>query len=167
MKTETKVNTKHTQFLQTQKQNKTAQNTQQSLFRFQTNNTHKQSAIMTRKATNKNTSTTTTKAMTTISAVARKSKAPCASEEERKERRRAANRRSAQKSRYREMVLMEELQKTVTDLSKRNSSLKDENDAFRRDLALLQNLMVGRKQPQQKAVVSSAVGACGTGESVS
>lgn len=79
---------------------------------------------------------------------AKTSKSPRASEEERKERRRAANRRSAQKSRYREMVLMDELQKTVSELTKRNAVLKDENEAFRRDLALLKGIMQERKLRQ-------------------
>mmetsp|Transcript_18385 Transcript_18385/g.31359 ORF Transcript_18385/g.31359 Transcript_18385/m.31359 type:complete len:87 (-) Transcript_18385:1777-2037(-) len=79
---------------------------------------------------------------------AKTSKSPSASDEERKERRRAANRRSAQKSRYREMVLMDELQKTVAELTKRNAMLKEENEAFRRDLVLLKGVMEERKMRQ-------------------
>lgn len=78
---------------------------------------------------------------------------PRASEQERKERRRAANRKSARKSRYRENVLMDELQKTVTDLAKHNQSLKSENDDFRQEILALQSLMACHAKAQQ--VVSS------------
>mmetsp|Transcript_12662 Transcript_12662/g.29391 ORF Transcript_12662/g.29391 Transcript_12662/m.29391 type:complete len:178 (-) Transcript_12662:1440-1973(-) len=77
------------------------------------------------------------------------SKAPRASDEERKERRRAANRRSAQKSRYREMVLMDELQKTVSELTKRNAMLREENEAFRRDVAVLKGVVQQRELRQE------------------
>lgn len=66
-----------------------------------------------------------------------KSRAPRAGEVERKERRRAANRRSAQKSRYRETILMDELQRTVNDLTQKNELLRQENMQFRRDVEIL------------------------------
>ena len=68
-----------------------------------------------------------------------KSTAPRVKEkQENKERRRVANRRSAQKSRFREMVVMEELQKRVDELSKQNEALRVENINFRREMAKLQ-----------------------------
>lgn len=84
-----------------------------------------------------------------------RTKGPRASEDERKERRRAANRRSARKSRYKENVLLDELQKTVTELAKQNQSLKAENDAFKQDVVALQGLMVCKNNMQLQSVVSS------------
>lgn len=77
-----------------------------------------------------------------------RSKGPCASDDERKERRRAANRRSARKSRYRETVVLDELQKTVAQLAKQNESLRADNEAFRRDVLVLQSLIASRKTQQ-------------------
>jgi hypothetical protein len=71
-----------------------------------------------------------------------KSRAPRAGEVERKERRRAANRRSAQKSRYRETILMDELQRTVNDLTQKNELLRQENMKFRRDVEILQGFSI-------------------------
>jgi bZIP transcription factor len=62
-------------------------------------------------------------------------------DEERKERRRAANRKSARKSRFRESILLDELQKTVSQLSKQNDDLRADNDAFKRELILLRSLI--------------------------
>lgn len=83
-----------------------------------------------------------------------RSKGPCASDDERKERRRAANRRSARKSRYRETVVLDELQKTVAQLAKQNESLRADNEACRRDVLVLQSLIANRKT-QQLEMVSS------------
>ena len=52
-------------------------------------------------------------------------------EEIKREKRRAANRRSARKSRYREVVMMEELQRDVKRLTNRNEELKLENGQLR------------------------------------
>lgn len=75
--------------------------------------------------------------------------APRASETERKERRRAANRKSARKSRFRENVLMDELQKTVNDLGKHNQTLKSENDTFKEEITALQSLLACHAKSQQ------------------
>lgn len=75
--------------------------------------------------------------------------APRASESERKERRRAANRKSARKSRFRENVLLDELQKTVTDLGKHNHTLKSENNTFKEEIAALQSLLACHVKTQQ------------------
>jgi bZIP transcription factor len=89
-----------------------------------------------------------------------RSKGPCASDDERKERRRAANRRSARKSRFRETVVMEELQKTVAQLAKQNESLRADNEAFRRDVFVLQGLVANRKTQQLEMVGSCEDDCC-------
>jgi hypothetical protein len=52
-------------------------------------------------------------------------------EEMKREKRRAANRRSALKSRYRETVMLEELQRNTQELSVQNSTLRQENETLR------------------------------------
>jgi hypothetical protein len=52
-------------------------------------------------------------------------------EEMKREKRRAANRRSALKSRYREMVMLEELQRNTRELSVHNAALRQENESLR------------------------------------
>lgn len=59
------------------------------------------------------------------------------SDEEKRERRLAANRRSALKSRYRKMVLLDELQKTESELKAKNESIRRENMVIRAELAAL------------------------------
>mmetsp|Transcript_38617 Transcript_38617/g.56865 ORF Transcript_38617/g.56865 Transcript_38617/m.56865 type:complete len:117 (-) Transcript_38617:1555-1905(-) len=51
-------------------------------------------------------------------------------DKEKREKRLASNRRSAQKSRYREMVMIEELQQRVEKLRKQNQCLQEENIIF-------------------------------------
>jgi hypothetical protein len=52
-------------------------------------------------------------------------------EEMKREKRRAANRRSALKSRYRETVMLEELQRNTSELSVQNATLRQENESLR------------------------------------
>lgn len=52
-------------------------------------------------------------------------------EETKREKRRAANRRSALKSRYRETVMLEELQRSTEELSVQNSTLRQDNESLR------------------------------------
>ncbi len=68
-------------------------------------------------------------------------------EEAKRERRRAANRRSARKSRYREMVMLEELQKSVHELTVKNNALRQENDALRRGISAVKNFRQEQKLP--------------------
>ncbi len=82
-------------------------------------------------------------------------------EEAKRERRRAANRRSARKSRYREMVMLEELQKSVHELTVKNNALRQENDALRRGISAVKNFRQEQKLP------SSLVSAWGWKISVS
>ena len=58
-------------------------------------------------------------------------------EELKREKRRASNRRSAHKSRYREMVMMDEYQRRAELLSKENDALKRENEIIRQIMTLL------------------------------
>lgn len=58
-------------------------------------------------------------------------KASVGDEEVKREKRRAANRRSALKSRYRETVMLEELQRNSQELSVQNSTLRQENETLR------------------------------------
>jgi len=60
-------------------------------------------------------------------------------ENERREKRRAANRKSARKSRYREMVMLDELQRSTRDLTAKNSALVQENQSLKGLIALLKN----------------------------
>ena len=52
-------------------------------------------------------------------------------DETKREKRRAANRRSALKSRYRETVMLEELQRNSEELAHQNSELRQENETLR------------------------------------
>mmetsp|Transcript_9273 Transcript_9273/g.14403 ORF Transcript_9273/g.14403 Transcript_9273/m.14403 type:complete len:138 (-) Transcript_9273:125-538(-) len=56
---------------------------------------------------------------------------------DRKERRRASNRRSAQKSRYRQIVMLEELQKSVDSLKEKNAGLKKERQILQTNITML------------------------------
>ena len=60
-------------------------------------------------------------------------------DETKREKRRAANRRSARKSRYREMVMLEELQRHSQSLTDRNSMLKMQNGELRELIRMLQH----------------------------
>ena len=73
-------------------------------------------------------------------------------DDERKERRRAANRRSARKSRYRESVITNELQKSIVNLVKQNDELRAANEAIRQEVAALQSIMDSRKTQQSPTV---------------
>jgi hypothetical protein len=53
----------------------------------------------------------------------------------RQEKRRAANRRSARKSRYREVVMLDELQCHSQELALKNSTLRQENTSLRSMIA--------------------------------
>ena len=94
--------------------------------------------------------TTVTSSRIGKSSIKKASRAPCANEEERRERRRAANRRSAQKSRYREMILMDELQKTVSELTRRNAQLRESNSSFRGDVMVLKKLLERREEAKER-----------------
>eukprot|EP00957_Ditylum_brightwellii_P107500 8202362-Ditylum_brightwellii.AAC.1 len=63
------------------------------------------------------------------------------SEDERKRQRRLdANRRSAQKSRYRKLVLLNELQQSVSEMTSAHALLSEENGALRDQLAIISQL---------------------------
>lgn len=67
-------------------------------------------------------------------------------EEMKREKRREANRRSARKSRYREIVMLEELQRSSRDLSTKNSSLLQENESLRSLTTSVRRYMVEAQQ---------------------
>eukprot|EP00591_Stephanopyxis_turris_P017698 CAMPEP_0195538414 /NCGR_PEP_ID=MMETSP0794_2-20130614/49512_1 /TAXON_ID=515487 /ORGANISM="Stephanopyxis turris, Strain CCMP 815" /LENGTH=157 /DNA_ID=CAMNT_0040672389 /DNA_START=339 /DNA_END=812 /DNA_ORIENTATION=- len=58
-------------------------------------------------------------------------------DKEKREKRLASNRRSAQKSRYREMVMIEELQQRVEKLRKQNQCLQEENILLQQEFEAL------------------------------
>jgi hypothetical protein len=72
--------------------------------------------------------------------------------EDRREKRRAANRRSAQKSRYREMIMLDELQRNTRDMSLKNSALKQKNESLRNMILTIKK--VKAEQQQVAGVVS-------------
>ena len=70
--------------------------------------------------------------------------------EERKEKRRAANRKSARKSRYRETVMLDELQRHSRELSERNNTLKESNKNIRQAIVAIKAAKdTEKKNPRQ------------------
>uniref|UniRef100_A0A7S4JJ37 BZIP domain-containing protein n=1 Tax=Odontella aurita TaxID=265563 RepID=A0A7S4JJ37_9STRA len=59
------------------------------------------------------------------------------SDELKKNRKRAANRASAMKSRYRKLVILEELQKRESEIQSTNDAMRRENDALRTAISQL------------------------------
>mmetsp|Transcript_31533 Transcript_31533/g.48276 ORF Transcript_31533/g.48276 Transcript_31533/m.48276 type:complete len:130 (+) Transcript_31533:1-390(+) len=53
------------------------------------------------------------------------------------ERRRASNRKSARKSRYRQLVMLDELQKSLDALKRQNNELKTEKNVLEREIKLI------------------------------
>jgi hypothetical protein len=74
-------------------------------------------------------------------------------DEEKREKRRAANRRSALKSRYRETVMLEELQRNTRELSVQNDTLRQENESLRSLAARIRKVQSEAQQAAQ--IVSS------------
>jgi hypothetical protein len=70
-------------------------------------------------------------------------------EEMKREKRRAANRRSALKSRYRETVMLEELQRNTQELSVQNSSLRQENETLKSLSATIRRVQSEAQQAAQ------------------
>ena len=68
-------------------------------------------------------------------------------DEIKREKRRAANRRSARKSRYRELVMLDELQRNAGGLSAQNSALRQENESLRNLISTMRKF----KKEEQKA----------------
>jgi hypothetical protein len=75
-------------------------------------------------------------------------------EEMKREKRRAANRRSALKSRYREMVMLEELQRNTSELSVQNATLRQENESLR---SLVTTIRKTQSEAQQAAQIVSSL----------
>lgn len=72
------------------------------------------------------------------------------------ERRRVANRASARKSRYREKIILSELQKSVADLTKSNATLRERNVILSQKLSLFQSMLKhGGEQMDSKQVSTS------------
>lgn len=69
-----------------------------------------------------------------------------------REKRRAANRRSALKSRYREMVMLEELQRNTSELSVQNATLRQDNESLR---SLVTTIRKAQSEAQQAAQIVS------------
>eukprot|EP00549_Striatella_unipunctata_P021102 CAMPEP_0118690630 /NCGR_PEP_ID=MMETSP0800-20121206/10226_1 /TAXON_ID=210618 ORGANISM="Striatella unipunctata, Strain CCMP2910" /NCGR_SAMPLE_ID=MMETSP0800 /ASSEMBLY_ACC=CAM_ASM_000638 /LENGTH=157 /DNA_ID=CAMNT_0006588309 /DNA_START=28 /DNA_END=501 /DNA_ORIENTATION=- len=74
------------------------------------------------------------------------------------ERRRASNRQSARKSRYRQVVLVDELTKCAEELSKENELLKQEQESLRFHIRILeetrrQQLLLGRQKRVEKPFI--------------
>eukprot|EP00591_Stephanopyxis_turris_P000368 CAMPEP_0195525010 /NCGR_PEP_ID=MMETSP0794_2-20130614/25193_1 /TAXON_ID=515487 /ORGANISM="Stephanopyxis turris, Strain CCMP 815" /LENGTH=316 /DNA_ID=CAMNT_0040655361 /DNA_START=38 /DNA_END=988 /DNA_ORIENTATION=+ len=69
-------------------------------------------------------------------------------EEQRREERLAANRRSAAESRKRKKELIDDLQKSLATLAKRNADLAKQNEELRSQLQMEKVMMTSRQHPQ-------------------
>jgi hypothetical protein len=85
-------------------------------------------------------------AMTKSSAI---TKSSVGDEEIKREKRRVANRRSALKSRYRETVMLEELQRNTSELSVQNATLRQENESLRSLAATIRKVQSEAQQTAQ------------------
>ena len=68
-------------------------------------------------------------------------------EENKKEKRREANRLSAKKARYREGVMIDELQRNCMDLGEQNAFLRSSNDTLRKAIEYLKVSRTGALRP--------------------
>ena len=78
-----------------------------------------------------------------------------------REKRRASNRRSARKSRYREVVMMEELQENAQRLTTQNCALKKENESIRGLIATFQQFENEAKQAAETVSLMFSSSSCG------
>jgi bZIP transcription factor len=79
-------------------------------------------------------------------------------EDEKKEKRREANRRSAKKSRYREGVMLEELQRKCRELGERNRVLRSHNGALRETIEYFKVSSLHRVSSFQNNMVRNDLG---------